>query len=70
VNALRRLEQGGFQFSLSAGGQITWRNTWRDDAPDEWLQPLMAELPSFGIRHSSFLQVQSPSAPERMFVTQ
>ena len=44
MNALRRLEQGGFQFSLSAGGQITWRNTWRDDAPDEWLQPLMAEL--------------------------
>ncbi len=44
MNALWRLEQGGIHFSLSAEGQITWRNMWQDEVPQEWLQPLLSEL--------------------------
>ena len=44
MKALRRLEQGGIQFNLWPEGRITWRNTWQDEAPPEWLQPLLSEL--------------------------
>ena len=44
MNALWRLEQGGIHFTLSAEGQITYRNMWQDEVPQEWLQPLLSEL--------------------------
>ena len=58
MNALRRLEQGGFRFSLSAGGRITWRNTRRDDAPDETL----VEIEALPIQMVAVTRARVPAA--------
>jgi hypothetical protein len=44
MNALHRLEKGGIRFELTAEGQITYRNTWPGEAPEEWFRPLLDEL--------------------------
>ena len=44
MNALWRLEKGGIQFELTTEGQVTYKNTWPGELPDEWFRPLIVEV--------------------------